>query len=77
MTRKLIGGALWYVAVSGFATFGMSLIGGPEPLGAILGIVVAGFVVLDPTGKVWSARITLPERTRSFDSVTDTEPALG
>ncbi len=63
MTRRLVAGPLWFVAVSSLVTFGETLIGQPRQFGAVFGILVAAFVMLDPMNKVWATRTAQLDRT--------------
>jgi hypothetical protein len=63
MTRRLVAGPLWFVAVSSLVTFVETLFGQPRQFGAIFGIATAAFVMLDPMNFVWSARNGLLDRT--------------
>jgi hypothetical protein len=62
MTRRLIAGPLWFVAVSSLVTFVETLISQPSALGAILGVAVAAFVMFDPLNKVWPTRLARTDR---------------
>jgi hypothetical protein len=63
MARRLVASALWFVAISGLVTFAETLIGPTRQFGAIFGILVAAFVMLDPLNKVWTTRAGPVDRT--------------
>jgi hypothetical protein len=53
MARRLLSGALWFIAVSSLVTFVETLVGPTRQFGTIFGIAVASLVILDPFGRVW------------------------
>lgn len=71
MTKRAVGGLLWFLAISSAYEFLWAITGVPRDLGPICGLLAAAVVVVDPTGRIWGHTITLsfaPRRERSFET---------
>jgi hypothetical protein len=53
MSKRLVSGPLWFVAVWGLVEFIEYFTGLPRVLGPLFGVVAAAFVMLDPFGLFW------------------------
>ena len=62
MVKRIVAAPLWFMAVWTIYSLVAYVLGLPFGGGAILGALVAAFIVLDPTGALWKPRTTQPER---------------
>lgn len=53
MTKRAVGGLLWFLAISSAYEFLWALTGVPHDLGTMFALLAAGIVVVDPTGQIW------------------------
>ena len=53
MTKRLVAGPLWFVAVWGLVEFIEYFTGLPRQFGPLFGVAAAAFVLLDPFGLFW------------------------
>ena len=68
MTKRAVGGLLWFLAISSAYEFLWALTGVPHDLGPMCGLLAAVVVVVDPTGRIWGHTLKLnfaarPERS--------------
>jgi hypothetical protein len=79
MTKRVVASFLWAFAIYSGGELAWGLLGVPRIVGPVLGIAVASFVLLDPTGRIWLAspgrRIArIPDQTATVDPASATQP---
>ena len=62
MVKRILAAPLWFLAVWTIWSLVAYVVGLPFGGGAILGALVAAFIVLDPAGAIWNHRTPQPER---------------
>jgi hypothetical protein len=55
MTKRLVAGGLWALAVYSAAEVAAGMLGVADPFGLILGLAVGSLIAYDPTGRIWGA----------------------
>ena len=55
MTKRLLAGGLWALAVYSAAEVFTGLAGVADPLGLVFGLAVGSLIAWDPSGRIWSA----------------------
>lgn len=66
MKKRTVAGLLWFFAIWAAYEVIWSVAGVPRPIGPILGLLAAGAVVIDPTGRFWGRPLALNLTTRSW-----------
>ena len=61
MVKRIVAAPLWFLAVWTVYSLVAYVLGVPFGGGAILGALVAAFIVIDPTGAIWTRRSLQPE----------------
>ena len=62
MVKRIVAAPLWFLAVWTIWSLVAYVAGLPFGGGAILGALVAAFIVLDPAGAIWNRQTRQPER---------------
>ena len=62
MLKRIVAAPLWFLAVWTIYSLVAYVLGLPFARGAILGALVAAFIVLDLTAALWGTRAKQPER---------------
>jgi hypothetical protein len=70
MVKRIVAAPLWFLAVWTIYSLVAYVVGLPFGRGAILGALVASFIVLDPTGALWNRRTRQPERLEPAQSAS-------
>jgi hypothetical protein len=58
MWKRAIAGLLWFFSIWAAYEVIWSVAAVPRPIGPVLGLLSAGIVVVDPTGRFWGRRMT-------------------
>jgi len=79
MTERIVASCLWAFAIFSGGQLAWGVLGVPQLVGPILAVVVAGFVFLDPTHRIWGSSPTrriarIPEPTGPTDAQSATQP---
>ena len=79
MTEQIVASCLWAFAIYSGGELAWGLLGVPRPIGPILAVLVAGFVLFDPTHRIWGATPTrriarIPEPAAPTDATSATQP---
>ena len=56
MIKRTIAGILWFFTAWSAWTFVAYAVGWPGTLGVVIGVAVAGVVVVDPWHRIWDRR---------------------
>lgn len=79
MTRRIIASGLWALAILTGGEMATGLLGAPAVAGPVLAVLGAGFVLLDPTRRIWGTgqvrRIArIPEPSAPTDAAVARSP---
>jgi hypothetical protein len=73
MTKRIVASCLWAFAIYSGGELAWGLLGVPRIVGPVLAMAIAGYVFLDPTGRIWLA--TPGRRIARIPDQTGADPA--
>lgn len=62
MSKRAVAGLLWFFSIWAAYEVLWSVVGAPRLIGPMLGLVAAGLVVIDPTGRFWGSPLAVNVR---------------